>query len=213
MSKHTSSDIVMPLKIIHPHHTEVLGTGTVLLTVPHDQSMRRDLYTGQIVEEVALLSKSYAIIAKEEKQLLDESKKQLARSDFEQSLQVFLGEYGIKCIIAISGMGDPGIIVKVQQGESKSAEIVEIIRSGLEPESNIVAAEQSGNGFAGPVVDSPATDNSLRHPVQIIQLELGPEEREFRKEQIVNRLADIIGTINVKLGFSESNERRGGVLD
>jgi len=54
----------MPLKIIHHHHTEVMGSGRVLLSSPHVESSRRDLQTRQIVEEAALLSKSWAIIAK-----------------------------------------------------------------------------------------------------------------------------------------------------
>src|SRR2546426_578291 len=107
----------MPLKIIHHHHTEVMGSGRVLLSSPHVESSRRDLQTRQIVEEAALLSKSWAIIAKG------------------------------------------------------------------------------------------------KQPVQIIQLELGPDERGFQKDHIVSVMADIVGLINGKLGFLESDQRGSRVLD
>src|SRR2546426_2829648 len=72
----------MPLKVIHPHHAEVMGRGLVLLSSPHITAAKRDLYAGQIVEEAALLSKSWAIIAKEGKQLGgDEAQSCLPRSE------------------------------------------------------------------------------------------------------------------------------------
>ncbi len=200
----------MPLKIIHPHHAEVMGRGLVLLSSPHITAAKRDLYAGQIVEEAALLSKSWAIIAKEGKQLGGDEA-QLAKSDLDKSVQNFVDEYGIKCLIAISGTAEPGITVKSQVDGSESEEILDIIKSGLEPHFRVNPnANQSGNRLSGsPTYDGPA-DGSSTHSVNIIQIELGPEERSFRKDQIVNIVADIVGLINASLGFSESGS---GVLD
>ncbi len=147
----------MPLKIIHPHHAEVMGRGLVLLSSPHITAAKRDLYAGQIVEEAALLSKSWA------------------------------------------------------KDGSESEEILDIIKSGIEPHFRLNPdANQSGNRLSGsPTYDGPA-DGSSTHSVNIIQIELGPEERSFRKDQIVNIVADIVGLINAKLGFSESGS---GVQD
>jgi hypothetical protein len=47
----------------------------------------------------------------------------------------------------------------------------------------------------------------------IVRLELGPDERGFTKDQFVNSITDIVGLINTRLGFSESNESSSGVLD
>jgi len=200
----------MPLKIIHPHHAEVMGRGLVLLSSPHITAAKRDLYAGQIVEEAALLSKSWAIIAKEGKQLGGDEA-QLAKSDLDKSVQDFIDEYGIKCLIAISGTAEPGITVKSQKDGSESEEILDIIKSGIEPHFRLNPdANQSGNRLSGsPTYDGPA-DGSSTHSVNIIQIELGPEERSFRKDQIVNIVADIVGLINAKLGFSESGS---GVQD
>src|SRR5256712_13742061 len=204
----------MPLKIIHPHHAEVMGRGLVLLSSPHITAAKRTLYAGQIGEEAALLSKSWAIIAKEGKQLGGDEA-QLARSNLDKSVQDFIDEYGIKCLIAISGTAEPGITVKSQKDGSESEEILDIIKSGLEPHFSVKPeVDQSGNKVLGLQGNDREPDNSSAQSVQIIQIELGPEERSFRKDQIVNIVADIVGLINAKLGFSvRGDEGSSGALD
>jgi hypothetical protein len=196
----------MPLKIIHPDHTEVMGVGVVLLSSPHLAAARRDLYTGQIVEEAALLSKSWAIIAKESKPLQSGDETQSAKLDFDKGVQDFIEEYGIRCVISVDGTGEPGIILKSQTDGSESEEILDIIKSGLEPHFSInTESVQSENRLLRPTNTDAGRDNSPTHSVHMIQLELGPEERSFRKDQIVNSLADIVALINAKLGFSEDS--------
>jgi len=204
----------MPLKIIHPHHTEVIGKGLVLLFNPHVKGPRRDLYTGQIVEEAALLSRSWAIIAKESKHDQEEDNPRPAKSDFDGSVQAFVEEYGIKCVMVITGMSEPGITIKGRQDDSQSEEILEIIRTGLEPHFSINSTpEQVGNGPTNSPAVSQGTQDAPTHSVLTVQLELGPDERGLLKDQIVGSIADIVGLINARLGFSDSNERGSGVLD
>ena len=186
----------MPLKIIHPRHTEVMGTGLVLISSPPVKDPKRDLYTGQIVEEAALLSRSGAIIAREIKPDQEEDEARQVWSDFDKSAQSFVGEYGIKCIIVIVGTSEPGIMIRPHPGNSTSEEILEIIRSGLEPH------------FKTRVTD-PGAEDSSNHVLPIVRFELGPDERGFMKDQFVNSIADIIGLINTGLGFSESKPRSG----
>jgi hypothetical protein len=205
----------MPLKIIHPHHTEVVGEGLVLLFSPHITTSKPDLYTGQIVEEAALLSKSWAIIAKERKQPQNGDETQSADANLEKSVRDFVEEYGIKCVIAISGAAEPGITIRGQGDGSESEEFLDIIRSGLEPHFSLnPEADQSGNKVLGLQGNDREPDKSSAQSVQIIQVELGLEERSFRKDQIVNSVADIVGLINAKLGFSVSgDEGSRGALD
>ena len=207
----------MPVKIIHPDHTEVVGEGLVLLFSPHITTSKRDLFTGQIVEEAALLSKSWAIVAKERKQLQGRDETQSADATLEKSVRDFVEGYGIKCVIAIRGAAEPGITVKSQGDGSESEEILDIIRSGLEPHFSVnIDVDQSGNRVLGLQGNDRGADNSSAQSVQIIQIELGPEERSFRKDQIVNSVADIVGLINAKWGFSVSgdgDEGGSGALD
>jgi hypothetical protein len=192
----------MPLKIIHPGHTEVMGAGLVLISSPPVRKPKSDLYTGQIAEEAALLSRSWAIIAKEVKRDQEEDVALQVGSDFDKSAQAFVGEYGIKCIIVIVGTSEPGIMIKGHPDDSASEEILDIVRSGLEPHfSTNSSTERVG------------TEDASNHPILIVRLELGPDERGFMKDQIVNGIADIVALINTRLGVSESNERSSNVLD
>jgi hypothetical protein len=202
----------MPLKIIHPLHTEVVGTGVVLISSPPVIGPKRDLNTGQIAEEVALLSKSWAIIAREIKQDQEGDKVLQAESDFDKSVQTFVGEYGIKCIIMIVGTSEPGIMIKGYPDDSRSEEILEIVRSGLEPHFSINSTTEDAGKGSAKVTYQGAEDASSR-TLPIVRLELGPDERGFMKDQFVNTIADIVGLVNTRLGFSESNERSSGVLD
>jgi hypothetical protein len=186
----------MPVKIIHPWHTEVMGTGLVLISSPPVKGPKRDLATGQIVEEAALLSRSWAIIAREIKQDQEEAKDRQVGSDFDSSVQAFVGEYGIKCIIMIVGTSEPGIIIKAHADDSTSEEILEIMRSGLEPH------------FSTKVIN-PGAEDASNQLLPIVRLELGPDERGFMKDQFANSITDIIGLINTGLGFSESKPRSG----
>src|SRR5437879_13792867 len=113
----------MPLKIIQPHHTEVVGEGLVLLFSPHITTSKRDLYTGQIVEEAALLSKSWAIIAKERKQPQSGDETESADASLEKSVQDFVEENGIKCVIAIRGEVGKVISVNIRLDIDKSEEV------------------------------------------------------------------------------------------
>ena len=196
----------MPLKIIHPDHTEVIGAGVVLLSSPHTTAARRDLYTGLIVEEAALLSKSWAIIAKDSKPTQSGDETHSAKPDLDKGVQDFVKEYGIRCVISIGGTGEPGITLKSQTDGSESEEILDIIKSGLEPHFSInTAADLSENRLSRSRTNDARRDDSSIHSVHVIQLEFGSEERSFRKDQIVNSFADIVGLINMKLGFSEDS--------
>src|SRR5947209_20047392 len=106
----------MPVKIIHPDHTEVVGEGLVLLSSPHITISKRDLYSGQIVEEAALLSKSWAIVAKERGPPQSGDAKESADATLEKRVQDFGEEHGIKCVIAIRGPAEPGVAVKRRGG-------------------------------------------------------------------------------------------------
>ena len=198
----------MPLKIIHPRHTEVMGTGLVLISSPPVIGQKGDLNAGQIAEEVALLSRSWAIIAREIKQDQEGDKVLQAGSDFDKSVQTFVKEYGIKCIIMIVGTSEPGIMIKGYPDDSRAEEILEIVRSGLEPHfSTNSTTEHAGNGSAR--VTNQGAEDASGQTLPIVRLELGPDERGFMKDQFVNSITDIIGLINTGLGFSESKPRPG----
>ena len=189
-----------------------MGAGLVLISCPPAKVPKRDLYTGQIAEEAALLSRSWAIIAREIKQDQEEDKARQAMSDFDKSVQVLVKEYGIQCIITIVGTIEPGIMIKGYPDDSRSEEILEIVRGGLEPHFRTHSdTEHDGNGLAE--VANQGAEEASDRALPIVRLELGPDERGFMKDQFVNAIADTVGLINTRLGFSESKESSSGVLD
>ena len=106
----------MPIKIIHPDHLEIVGLGRVLLTAPHTASPDANLYTGSIVEEAALTSRSYAVIGKISKEFLDLNKIQSVKSEFRKGVETFITEDGIRYVLDIHGKKDPGVDIGTALG-------------------------------------------------------------------------------------------------
>ena len=105
----------------------------------------------------------------------------------------------------IVGTSEPGIIIKGYPDDSRAEEILEIVRSGLEPHFSTNSTTEHGNGPTKVTVQG--TEDASGHTLPIVRLELGPDERGFMKDQFINTIADIIGLINTGLGFSESKPR------
>jgi len=161
--------------------------------------MHPGLYTGMIVEEAALLSKSHALIQKERKageNPLDEA----AVTEFNAGRTSFVNDFGVKLELAILGMVEPGIEIQASHIEN-SVEIVEVVKKTFQP------------GFDLRTNTERTLSENAQQGLQTVWLSLGPDEREFKKEQLVSKIADLVGSLNAMLGLSESDERVGGVLD
>lgn len=192
----------MPLKIIRDRFYEIVGRGPVLLSVPPIPEQSIELYMGQVAEEVALLSKAHAIIAKEPKRNLDPSETAKALSEFDNDSLQFLQDLGVKCVLTISGKTDPGFELQTLQGGPKTDEILLMVKARF------------GNDFdlkATPGQKDPSTATS--NEVQTIGIGIGPEAIGFRNDAVISRLADLVSLIEGLLGGSEGNERTGDVLD
>ncbi len=189
----------MPIKIIRQTHQEIIGRGTVLLSSPPAADQTGDLYTGQIVEDAALLSRAHAMIGKESKRDLDPSDLQAGKAEFEAGTQSFLEEHGVQCVITISGKNDSGIEIQANETASRG-ETLELVRARLALDFDLTI--NTGNGEA--------SGRNPRYEVQTVLLALGPDERGFRREAVVASIADAVGLINAKLG---SSERTGGTQD
>jgi len=161
--------------------------------------MHPGMYTGMIVEEVALLSKSHALIQKERKadaNPLDEA----AMIEFNAGRTLFINDFGIKLEIAIMGMVEPGIEMRASHIENHF-EIVELVKKTFQPGLDLrINTEQP-------------LSESAQQSLQTVWLSLGPDEREFKKDQVVSKIANLVGSLNALLGLSESDERVSGVLD
>jgi hypothetical protein len=191
------------VKIIHPNHFEIVGRGLVLLSSPPTAIPSKEPYTGQLVEDAALLSKAHAIIEKESKGA-DTERFQLARSEFDASIQRVLEDYGIKCILMISGKNEPGVDIRTTHNRSVSNEMRDLVRSEFAVDSDVKVTTDEGREEIGDSMDS---------KVQGIWLDFGPEERGFRREAMIACIADAVSLINGKLGYSEGAEADEGLGD
>src|SRR3989441_12499663 len=93
----------MPVKIIHPDHVEIIGLGHVLLTAPHISNPDADLYTGPIVEEGALTSRSFAVIGKVSRDFLDLNRIQSAKSELRKSIEILVADDVSRYLFYIRG--------------------------------------------------------------------------------------------------------------
>ena len=191
----------MPLKVVHPNHYEIIGGGFVLLSSRPVFGKNEDLHTGTLTEEIALLSKSPAIIAKEKK-MVDLSEAESAVYQFASRVRELVADQRIKCIMEIRGRKEPGFEIKTGESANEPNEILEIVKTAFSMTLSVAVT----------TIDS--ADLAIANDgAQTIILELGPDERDAQRDSVVNVAAETVGLINSKLGFSESDERTGDVLD
>ena len=193
----------MPLKIIHPNHYEIIGRGLVLLLSSTNQTKTPDLHMGALTEEIALLSKGHAIIGKE-KRFADSSEIESARSEFTTGVRELIADQGIRIILEIRGKKEPGLGITVASSTSEADEIAEIVKTGFSLTVPTAVTSLSST-------DLPTYSDDKE--VQTIVLDLGPGERSFQRETVIDIAAETVGLVNRKLGFSGGDDGSGDALD
>ena len=190
----------MPLKIVRGNHREIIGRGSVLLMCPPSILKNEELYTGSIVEETALLSKSHALIEGEAKQPQDMQTSQNDVTNFQSSMKELVDEFQIKLILMIVGSEEPGIDLLLGS-------------NGVDTDRMLALLKQKLGEFNLRISETGTLSETGMKEVQSLQLALGPDERGFRRDQVISSIVDLIGQINVLLGPSEGDERASNVLD
>ncbi len=203
----------MPLKIIRKDHMEILGRGFVLLTATHMAVAEADLHTGQIVEEAALLSKCYALIGKMNRELLDSKRIQSVHSEFRKSIQTLVDEDGIRCVLDIRGKKEAGVDIGTVRGECTPQSTTEMVKTRLARDFKVsMNAEYTGIELGSIVAAYVKENPKATLAVEAIQIEFGQEERTFHREKVIGDIVDIVGLVNQRLAFSESDQGSGGAL-
>jgi len=189
----------MPVKIIHPDHIEIVGLGSVLLTAPHASSPDADLHTGQIVEEAALTSRSFAVIGKVNKDFIDPTRLLFAQSELRTSIEGFITDDGIRYILHIRGREEPGVEVGTIAGQTCSDSTIELVRSRLANDFTVAARGEYGAGEPGTKVTShnpKDVKDALR--VDTVQIQFGHEERQFQRENVIRDISEIADILNTR---------------
>lgn len=191
----------MPLKIIRENYVELVGKGPTLISSPPIVSQRRDLYCGQLVEEIALLSKTYGLIAKVTELRLEESAQKLVLSDFDGRVANCIKEFGIRCVVEIAGSDEPGIQIAERNGSDEQG-LSQLLRERLAIQLDIP-----------PSLESSAQMHQIQEEVPMVSIALGPDERGFRRSVAVGACVDAISLLNRRLGYSGSDEGISDTLD
>ena len=195
----------MPVKIIHPNHTEIVGLGHVLLTAPHTTSPDADLHTGQIVEEAALTSRSFAVIGKADRRFLDPNRFQSAQSEFTKGIAGFVSEDGIRYILDIRGKNESGVEIGTSEGQTCSVSTTELVRSRLVKDFTVkVNSEHKGDEPGRVVTSYNGKDAKGNFAVETIQIQFGQEERQFQREKVIMDISEMTDILNARLDAHEA---------
>jgi hypothetical protein len=191
----------MPIKIIQRSHREIVGEGVILLTSPPTTSSMGALYTGEIVEEAALLSKAHALIENQGKYNSDSLSSDIM-AEFDATKSTIVDDFGIRMEFAIIGRKEIGIEAETVEFAEDDVKIIELIKEIFQTDFHLKTnSGQNLNQENGP--KKPST----------VRLLLGPEERGLRKDTVVAKIAVLVGLMNAAFRSSESDERARGVLD
>ncbi len=194
----------MPFKIIRLDHHELLGEGYVLLTAPHAASPEADLHTGQIVEDAALASRSYAVVGKVSRDYVDMNRVQVAQTEFRKSIDTMIEDNGIRCILDIHGKKDLGVDIGTALGETASSQTTDLVRVRLAQDFAVKINEQYAGLKPGSIITSYSKKTSQgEFTLEALQVEFGHEERHNDRDKVVNDIAELVTLINRRLGFSE----------
>jgi len=193
----------MPVKIIRPDHVEIIGLGHVLLTAPHTASPDADLHTGSIVEEAALTSRSYAVIGRVSRELLDPNRIQFAQSEFRKGVETFIAEDGIRYILNIRGKIEPGVDIRTTVGQMSSTSATELVRARLIKDFTVRVTNESKELKTVDVVPSYNSNDAKRDLiVETVEIEFGEDERKFQREKVISDLSEIADLLNARLATS-----------
>jgi N-formylglutamate amidohydrolase len=193
----------LPIKILRPDHTEFVGSGYVLLTAPHATGPEADLHTGQIVEDAALASRSYAVVGKISREYIDLNRLQAARTEFRKSIDALIDDDDIRCILDIHGKKEGGVDIGTGLGKTCTPEITGLVKTFLSRDFSVtVDAKFQGLKPGSIVTTYEKTDSRGQFIVQAVQIEFGHRERSLDRDKVVNDIAQLVGLLNVKLGYA-----------
>lgn len=194
----------MPVKIVRLDHFELLGEGYVLLTAPHAAGPEAELHTGQIVEDAALTSRSYAAVGKVSSEYQDPSRVQIARTEFRKSIIAMIQDNGIRYLLDIHGKKDAGVNIGTD-GMTVSPEITELVKTRLSKTFAVNVNPEPVGFRPGSIIPSDSREDAVGgSSIETLRLEFGQRERDVQRDMIVNGLVELVTLLNQRL------ESRGG---
>ena len=189
----------MPVKIVHPHHVEIMGFGKVLLSSLSAAVADTDM--GQITEEAALTSRAFAVIGKPIRDSPEHDTSESQGQDLRKGIEGFLEEDGIRYILEIGGKIEPGVEIPMTGGKTCSDSTLALVRSRLEKEFTVNSTEAHGAGPPdGFTASYSRQDATGVFTVETVRVVFGSEERQLRKEKVISVISEIADLLNGRIG-------------
>ena len=186
----------MPIKITHPTHSELVGTGYVLITTRSPAAA--EAHEAQVVEDAALTSRAYAVIAKTGIPGQDSANNELVRR-----VNSIIDENEIKCVLQLQSKPEPGLEVQNSQDKTCTEETSNTVRTYL-AKNFLVTTSAPDSSTSKQTFDLARKTPDGTFTVQSIRINVGNEELELRRDKLVDQLAELVGILNVRLGFDPS---------
>ena len=153
---------------------------------------------------MALSSRADAIIGKNNAH--DNELQASVLQELRDRINSIIDENRIKCVLEILSKQDPEIEILTGPGKTCSEEISNLIYSFLSksfPVSlNQESSESQSEGLTG--LEREKQDGAFA--VQSVRINIGSEELAMRKDKLVDQLAELVGVLNVRLGFDPASE-------
>jgi hypothetical protein len=193
----------LPIKILHRNRTELVGTGYVLLSTPNTTGPV-ELYPGPIAEDVALTSRTYAVIGK--RNAHDNEHQASVLQELKDRINSIIDENRIKCILELNSKQDPGIEIQTGHGKTCSEEISNLIRSFMSKNFQVSLDHESLESQSKTLTGLERKNQDGTFAVQSVRINIGSEELEITRDKLVDQLAELVGILNVRLGFDPASE-------
>jgi len=174
--------------------------GYVLLTPPHAAGPDADLHTGQIVEDAALTSRSYALVGKISRDYIDLNRIQPARTEFRESIDALIDDRGIKCILDIHGKKEPGVDIGTALGKTCTEATTNLVTTLLAKDFPVTVNQKFMGLKPGSIITTyEKTSEDGQFLVEAVQIEFGHEERNLERDKVVTNIAELVALLNTKL--------------
>ncbi len=193
----------MPIKILHRNRTELVGTGYVLL-ITSNTTGSVELYPGPIAEDAALTARSYAIIGKNNAH--DNEHQAQVLEELRDRINSIIDENRIRCVLEIRSKQDPGIEIQTGPGKTCTEEISNLIHSFLSKNFPVSLNHESLESQSKNLTGLERKNQDGTFAVQSIRINIGSEELTVRRDKLVDQLAELVGVLNVRLGFDPASE-------
>jgi hypothetical protein len=185
------------LRIAHQGFYEILGEGQVLLTAPHAGGPAADMFTGDIVEGVALRSGCHALVGNTSREKLDLNRAQAFDTGFRESIETLTGKDGIRFILDVHGKEGAGVEVGTAVGEAASGETTDLVAGCLSKYFHVEVNTKYKGLKHGSIITTHSRKDPLgRYLVEAVQLEFGLKERSVLRDKAVNAVIEIVNQVN-----------------